>query len=109
MFRNFAKLLVITKGFSVMKRSDVIRTIQVQFKHMRASDAAAMLDTVADSMIDAVAHGNRIEIRGFGTFQPRMRAPKIGYNPSTGLSQPVAANTTVLFKPSRELTKKMNG
>ncbi|MBP5795043.1 MAG: integration host factor subunit beta [Alphaproteobacteria bacterium] len=92
-----------------MKRSDVIRTIQVQFKHMRATDAAAMLDTVTNSMIDSVAHGNRIEIRGFGTFQPRAHAEKIGYNPSTGQPQPIPANTTVLFKPSRELTKKMNG
>lgn len=92
-----------------MKRSDVIRSIQVRFKHMRAKDAAAMLDTVADSMIDAVSNGDRIEIRGFGTFQPRLRAAKMGYNPSTGLPQAIAANTTVLFKPSRELTKKMNG
>ena len=92
-----------------MKRSDVIRTIQVQFKHMRVSDAAAMLDTVTNSMIDAIAHGNRIEIRGFGTFQPRVHAPKMGYNPSTGRPQAIAANTTVLLKPSRELTKQMNG
>lgn len=92
-----------------MKRSDVIRTIQVQFKHMRTSDAATMLDTVANSMIDAVANGDRIEIRGFGTFQPRRRAAKVGYNPSTGRPQEIAANTTILFKPSRELTKKMNG
>ncbi len=92
-----------------MKRSDVIRTIQVQFKHMRTTDAAAMLDAITDTMIDAVSYGDRIEIRGFGTFQPRRRAPKIGYNPSTGQPQAIAANTTVLFKPSRELTKKMNG
>ena len=92
-----------------MKRSDVIRSIQVRFKHMRASDAAAILDTVADAMIDAVAKGDRIEIRGFGTFQPRLRAAKMGYNPSTGRPQAIAANTTVLFEPSRELTKKMNG
>ena len=91
---KFVKLFLITKGFYIMKRSDVIRTIQVQFKHMRMADAAG---------------GDRIEIRGFGTFQPRRRAPKMGYNPSTGRPQAVAANTTVLFKPSRELTKKMNG
>ena len=66
-----------------MKRSDIIRSIQVQFKHMRANDAAAILDTVADQMIESVADGNRIEIRGFGTFQPRPRATKVGYNPCT--------------------------
>ena len=92
-----------------MKRSDIIRTIQVQFKRMRAKDAAAVLDVVADSMINSIAAGDRIEIRGFGTFQPRPRATKVGYNPVTGQPMNVPANTIILFKPSRELTKKMNG
>lgn len=92
-----------------MKRSDLIRTIQVQFKNMRASDAAAVLDALSDSMIDAIAAGERIEIRGFGTFQPRPRATKIGYNPVTKQPMHLDANTTILFKPSRELIKKMNG
>lgn len=92
-----------------MKRSDIIRTIQVQFKRMRPGDAAAVLDVVADSMIDSIANGDRIEIRGFGTFQPRPRATKIGYNPVTGQPMHLPANTTILFKPSRELTKRMNG
>ena len=92
-----------------MKRSDIIRTIQVQFKRMRSADAAAVLDAVSDAMIDSIAEGNRIEIRGFGTFQPRPRATKVGYNPVTGQPMHLPANTTILFKPSRELTKKMNG
>lgn len=92
-----------------MKRSDIIRTIQVQFRRMRIRDAAAVLDVVADSMIDSIASGDRIEIRGFGTFQPRPRATKIGYNPVTGQPMNLPANTIILFKPSRELTKKMNG
>ena len=91
-----------------MKRSDIVRSIQVQFKHMRASDAAAILDTVSDQMIEAVSAGDRIEVRGFGTFQPRARATKIGYNPCTGKPMHLEANTTILFKPSRELTKRMN-
>ena len=92
-----------------MKRSDIIRTIQVHFKRMRLNDAAAVVDTIVESMIDAIANGDRIEIRGFGTFQPRPRATKIGYNPVTGQPMHLPANTTILFKPSRELTKKMNG
>ncbi|MBO7509111.1 MAG: integration host factor subunit beta [Alphaproteobacteria bacterium] len=92
-----------------MKRSDIIRTIQVQFKRMRTKDAAAVLDAVSNAMIDAIAAGNRIEIRGFGTFQPRPRATKVGYNPVTGQPMHLPANTTILFKPSRELIKKMNG
>ena len=92
-----------------MKRSDIVRTIQVQFKRMRARDAAAVLDTVAESMIDSVANGDRIEIRGFGTFQPRPRATKVGYNPVTGQPMHLPANTIILFKPSRKKKKKMNG
>ena len=92
-----------------MKRSDIIRTIRVQFRRMRTVDAAAVLDTVVDAMIDAVAHGDRIEIRGFGTIRPRPRATKMGYNPVTGQPMRLPANTTILFRPSRELTKKMNG
>lgn len=92
-----------------MKRSDVIRTLQVQFKNMRVSDAAAVLDTTIDTMKKAVAKDDRIEIRGFGTFQSRKRATKNAYNPSTGEMMLLDANRTILFKPSRELTKKMNG
>ena len=92
-----------------MKRSDVVRSIKVQFKHMRISDATAMLDCVMDEMKNAVANDDRIEIRGFGTFQPRKRATKNGYNPSTGETIHLDASKTILFKPSRELTKKMNG
>ena len=92
-----------------MKRSDIIRSIQVKFKRMRAADAAAIVDTVSEHMVESVANGNRREVRGFGAFQPRKRATKIGYNPSTGQPMPLPASTTILFKPSRELTKKMNG
>jgi len=92
-----------------MKRSDIIRTIQVQFKNMREGDAAQMLNTVVDEMVNAIARDNRIEIRGFGTFQSRRHSPKNGYNPTTGKTMIVPAGKTVLFKPSRDLTKKMNG
>lgn len=92
-----------------MKRSDIVRSIQVKFKNMRQNDANTIVDTISDQVIESVANGDRIEIRGFGTFQPRARATKIGYNPCTGQPMPLPASTTILFKPSRELTKKMNG
>jgi integration host factor subunit beta len=76
---------------------------------MRAADADAMLDSMADHLMDAVAAGDRIEIRGFGTFQPRVRATKVGYNPCTGQPMHLDAGRTILFKPSRELIKRMNG
>jgi nucleoid DNA-binding protein len=98
----------ILKRRSTMKRSDIIRSMQVRFKQMRDTDAAAMLDATSEHLTDSVAAGERIEIRVFGTFQSRARATKIGYNPATGEPRPLAAGRTILFKPSRELTKKMN-
>ena len=91
-----------------MKRSDLIRSIQVQFKRMRPADAAAMLDAITDQVVESVANGDRIELRGFGTFEPRARAAKIGLNPATGKQIQVAAGRTILFRPSKELIKKMN-
>ena len=76
---------------------------------MRVADAATVLDTVMDEMISAIAKGGRIEIRGFGSFQMRKHSTKNGYNPTTGETMIVPAGKTVLFKPSRELTQKMNG
>ena len=92
-----------------MKRSDIIRTIQVQFKNMRSSDATTVLDTVLDEVKSAIANDDRIEIRGFGSFQLRKHSAKTGYNPTTGETMVLPAGQSVLFKPSRDLTKKMNG
>ena len=91
-----------------MKRSDVIRSIQVRFKHMRESDAAAIFDTVIDSIMATISNGNRVEIRGFGNFQPRRHAAKVGFNPVTRKTESMGPATTILFKPSPVLTKKMN-
>jgi nucleoid DNA-binding protein len=75
---------------------------------MRPADAAVILDSVVGQLTDSVANGDRIEIRGFGTFRPRARATKIGYNPATRARMHLDARRTILFKPSRELIKKMN-
>jgi len=92
-----------------MKRSDIIRSVKVQFKRLRMAEATAVVDCVSDYIIESVAQGDRIEIRGFGTFRPRPRATKVGYNPLTGSPIYLPANTTILFKASPELLKKMNG
>ena len=91
-----------------MKRSDVIRTIQVQFKHMRASDAAAMLDTVVDSMISAISNGNRIEIRGFGSFKIKNYGGYTGRNPKTGANVSVPEKRLPCFRAGKELKDFLN-
>lgn len=66
------------------------------------------MDTVTDCLTDAVTNGDRVEIRGFGTFQSRNRAPKTTRNPRTGKTMTLPGRRGVLFRPSPELTKQMN-
>ncbi|MCL1902341.1 MAG: integration host factor subunit beta [Alphaproteobacteria bacterium] len=91
-----------------MKRSDLVRSVQVKFGRMRESDAGVILDGLIEELTASVARGDRIEIRGFGRFLPRVRAGKTGVNPRTGKSMKIDAGKTILFRPSVELIKKMN-
>lgn len=91
-----------------MKRSDIVRSIQVKFKRLRAEDASAMLDCVTERLGNAIENGDRVEIRGLGTFQARLHAPKTTRNPRTGETMHLPGRRVVLFRPSPELVKKMN-
>ena len=92
-----------------MKRSDIVRSVQVKFGRLSSADAAAMVDSVSARLVDAARSGDRVEIRGFGTFQTRVHAAKATVNPRTGAKMRLPARRSVLFRPSRELIKKMNG
>lgn len=91
-----------------MKRADLIRSVQVQFKNMTENEAAAIVDSVFNRLVDAIADGDRVELRGFGVFLPRTHMTKIGFNPRTGERMACAAARVVKFRPSSKLIKKMN-
>ena len=91
-----------------MKRSDLVRSVQVKFNRMWPEDADRIITALCEHITNSVAEGNRIEIRGFGRFMPRVRATKEAFNPRTGMPMRLAAGRTILFRPSNELTKKMN-
>lgn len=92
-----------------MKKSDVIRSMQVTFINMRSTDAAAILRCITDTIVESVSKGDRVEIREFGNFQRRMHTARNGFDPQTHKLVKIPADYTILFKPSTELTKKMNG
>jgi len=62
----------------------LIEALALKFKSRSFKEAEVIVNTVFDSMMDALATGERIEIRGFGTFHKKHRAPREGRNPSTG-------------------------
>jgi len=91
-----------------MKRSDLIRSVAVQFKNMDLGVAAEITDGVFNYLKGKIADGARVELRGFGVFRPRNHMTRIGSNPKTGERFAIGASRTVHFRPSTKLIKEMN-
>ena len=71
-------------------------------------DSEVIVDTVFDSVIGALKKGDKIEVRGFGSFRIRQRKSRIGRNPKTGAKVEVPAKRVPYFKPSKELRDLVN-
>jgi integration host factor subunit beta len=67
-----------------------------------------IVDTIFDSVVRSLRVGDKIEIRGFGSFRTRQRKPRVGRNPKTGDRVEVPAKKIPFFKPSKELKDLVN-
>lgn len=64
-----------------------------------------VVDTLSDTVIEALSRGKKVQITGFGTFEPKKRAARIGRNPHTGEAVPIPARVIPSFKPSKKFTE----
>jgi integration host factor subunit beta len=71
-------------------------------------DGEIIVDTLFESVIGALKSGDKIEIRGFGSFRTRQRNSRVGRNPKTGEKVDVPAKKVPFFKPSKELRDLVN-
>ncbi len=71
--------------------------------------AAAIVDTVFDSIVDAVAAGDKVNITGFGIFESKTRAARTGRNPRTKEAVEIPASTVPSFKAGKAFKEKVNG
>jgi len=71
-------------------------------------DGEIIVDLLFDSVIGALKSGDKIEIRGFGSFRTRQRNARIGRNPKTGAKVDVPAKRVPFFKPAKELRDSIN-
>lgn len=71
-------------------------------------DGEVIVDTLFDSVITALKTGDKVEIRGFGSFRTRQRNSRTGRNPKTGAKVDVPAKRVPFFKPSKELRDLVN-
>jgi integration host factor subunit beta len=92
----------------VTKR-DLIEEVAQQYPRFSRRDAEVMVNAVFDSMTDALAKGERIEIRGFGSFIVKQRLAREGRNPRTGDIVSVASKKVPLFKVGKELRLRVDG
>jgi len=70
--------------------------------------AEIIVNTVFESIVDSLRAGEKIELRGFGSFRIRNRGPRIGRNPKTGEKVDVPAKRIPYFKPGKELKEILN-
>ena len=76
---------------------------------MNRKDSETVVDIVFDSIVKSLRAGDKIEIRGFGSFRSRQRKARVGRNPKTGVRVEVPAKTGPYFKPSKELKDLVKG
>ena len=91
-----------------MTKADLIEEVS-RVVEMSRKDSEVIVETIFDSVVKSLRSGDKIEIRGFGSFRTRQRQPRIGRNPKTGARVDVPSKRIPFFKPSKELKDLVNG
>ena len=91
-----------------MTKSELIEIIAQKQKHLNYKDVEFAVKTMIEQMAQALASGERIEIRGFGSFSLHFRPPRMGRNPKTGEPVPLSGKYVPHFKPGKELRERVN-
>jgi len=91
-----------------MTKSELIDIIAAKQNQLSAKDVELAVKTLIELMSETLATGERIEIRGFGSFSLHYRPPRIGRNPKTGDSVALAGKHVPHFKPGKELRDRVN-
>jgi len=91
-----------------MTKSELIEIIAQKQKHLSYKDIEYAVKTMIEQMAQALSSGERIEIRGFGSFSLHYRPPRMGRNPKTGDPVPLQGKHVPHFKPGKELRERVN-
>ena len=91
-----------------MTKADLIEEVS-KSAEMTRKDSEVVVETVFESICKTLRSGDKVEIRGFGSFRTRQRQARVGRNPKTGARVDVPSRTIPYFKPSKELKDLING
>lgn len=98
-----------TLGGGAMTKSELIQRIAELNPHLFHRDVERIVSTIFDEISEALARGNRVELRGFGAFSVKRRGPRVGRNPRTGAAVQVSEKYIPFFKTGKQLRERLNG
>ncbi len=90
-----------------MTKADLVERVAKEAE-LTKKDAEQLVEIVFDSIIDSLNSGEKIELRGFGSFRVRQRNERSGRNPKTGAAVSIPAKRVAYFKPGKELKELIN-
>ena len=90
-----------------LTKADLIEEV-LRITELPRKESETIVETIFDSIIGSLQKGQKIEIRGFGSFRTRERRGRVGRNPKTGAKVEVPAKKIPFFKPSKELKDYVN-
>jgi integration host factor subunit beta len=90
-----------------MIKSELVQRITLQNPHLYQRDIEKLVEAILGEISIALARGDRVELRGFGTFSVKHRLARAGRNPRTGAHVPVDPKSVPLFKTGKEIRERL--
>ncbi len=91
-----------------MTRSHLLLRLATQKPHLTHREVGRLVNAIFETIAAGLARGDRIELRGFGSFVVKEQAPRVGRNPRTGETVHVAAKLRPYFRSGKELRRRIN-
>ena len=91
-----------------MLKSELVRQLSEQNPHLYPRDIEKVVNAILNTISDALARGDRVELRGFGTFAVKKRGSRTGRNPRTGDVVSVSEKAVPVFKTGKEMHQRLN-
>jgi integration host factor subunit beta len=92
-----------------MIKSELVLKLAEQNPHLYQRDVENIVNAILDTIADALARGDRVELRGFGAFSVKKRDARTGRNPRTGESVSISEKVVPVFKTGKEMRQRLNG
>ena len=92
-----------------MIKSELVQAIAERNPHLYQRDVENIVNAILEEITEALARGDRVELRGFGAFSVKNRPPRLGRNPRTGDKVHVEEKWVPFFKTGKELRERLNG